>query len=83
MADPIQGFSGLVAGCGLAVHMLKAYFEDLGKAMLHAAIRIYLDDITLTVRSMATHLAVRRMSKDLAICQAGLAAKQQVNNKAK
>ena len=48
MSEVLRGMCGLIAGCGFAVHMLKAHFLDLEANMLHSVIRIYVDDVTLT-----------------------------------
>ena len=77
------GHCGLVAGCGFAVHILKTHFEDLSARMKYAIIRIYVDDITLTVRALGPEQAVRKMSIDLPICQAALKDKNQESNQGK
>ena len=77
------GYCGLIAGCGFAVHTLEAHFDDLAAKLQYATIRIYVDDITLTVRAMRPDQVVRNMSVELPICQAGLLARHQVSNQAK
>ena len=65
LVEPVEGFSGLIAGCGFAVFFLKAYLIDLDGYVLYCTIRIYVDDITLTAKGRSANAVVRKFSRDL------------------
>ena len=83
ISEVLRGMCGLIAGCGLAVRMLKAHFLDLEANMLYSVIRIYVDDVTLTATGRDPRQAIRRVGHDLPKCQAGMQSKNQVSNAAK
>ena len=58
------GNTGLIAGCGFAVHILKAYL-NVGDTGWKAQVRTYVDDITLSVVANTHSEVVRILGHDL------------------
>ena len=80
LVEDISGNSGLVAGCGFAVFFLKAYLMDIDGYVLYCTIRIYVDDITMTVIAANPNAVVRKVSRDLPKIKILLNEKHQDSN---
>jgi hypothetical protein len=76
------GNSGLIAGCGFAVHILAAFLR-IGHTKWRANIRTYVDDITLSCTGPSPHSVVRTLGEELPRLKDYLISKHMVTNTTK
>ena len=76
------GPTGLLAGCGFAVHILKAYLA-LDVSHWRATIRTYVDDIALSYEGASARDVVRVLAKELPSLKGSLLSRCMVTHDAK
>ena len=76
------GPAGLIAGCGFAVHILKAYL-DFDPSQWRATIRTYVDDIALSYVGTSAQDVARVLAKELPLLKTSLISRHMVSNDAK
>ena len=82
MSQRCGGHTGLIAGCGFAVRILKSYL-NVGDVGWKAQIRTYVDDITLSTVANTPKEVVRILGRSLPKVKAILAERQLVTSDAK
>jgi len=81
VSNPCGGNTGLIAGCGFAVHLLLSFLRDLGSAQVTT--RIYVDDIALEVSAATPRAAVRILGNALPHVKVALTKRGMVSSDAK
>ena len=75
MPEPCGGNTGSLAGCGFAVHFLRA-FLSFEAQVWGASIRMYVDDIALSFAARLPRLAVGTLGLELSRLKQLMAAKE-------
>ena len=78
----VGGSTGLLAGCGFAVHILKAYL-DFDPTQWRATIRTYVDDVTLSYVGTSARDVARALGKELPLLKRRLPSRCMLSNDAK
>jgi hypothetical protein len=81
VSNPCGGNTGLIAGCGYAVHLLRAYLALCNPQ--GTSIRIYVDDITLSAVAPTAREVVRRLGRGVPQVKRQLAEKAMITGDSK